>query len=91
MSLVKYRIILIYRFMMICYSLKMRFALFVKACLDTFWDHAFILFVFDTFGFLTPEVVDLLKRVQRVVHNNIISLISMNLVFRRLGFTIPKV
>jgi len=34
-----------------------------KACSDN--QHAFILFAFDTFGFLAPEVVNLLHRVQR--------------------------
>jgi len=32
--------------------------------------HAFILFAFDTFGFLAPTTVDRLHRVQRVMHNN---------------------
>ena len=32
-----------------------------KTCSDN--QHAFIPFVFDTFGFLAPEVVDLLHRV----------------------------
>jgi hypothetical protein len=34
-----------------------------KVCSDN--QYAFIPSVFDTFGFLEPEVVDLLKRVQR--------------------------
>lgn len=42
-----------------------------KACSDN--QHAFILFVFDTFGFLEPKVVDLLQRVQMVMHNNVAS------------------
>ena len=37
-----------------------------KVCYDN--QHAFILFAFETFGFLTPEVVDLLHKVQRVMH-----------------------
>ncbi|KAL4564082.1 hypothetical protein LXL04_028133 [Taraxacum kok-saghyz] len=37
-----------------------------KACLEN--QHVFIPFAFDTFGFLAPEAVDLLNRVQRVMH-----------------------
>ena len=37
-----------------------------KACSDN--QHAFIPFVFDTFDFLASKIVDLLYRVQRVVH-----------------------
>ncbi|KAJ0763899.1 putative exostosin [Helianthus annuus] len=42
-----------------------------KACLDN--QHVFIPFAFDTFGFLTPEAVDLLSRVQRVMHSNVMT------------------
>jgi hypothetical protein len=52
--------------------------------------HIFIQFAFDTFSFLAPEVVDLFKRVQRVMHNNIVSLRSLNVIFRRIGFAIQK-
>ncbi|MCI12108.1 ATPase family AAA domain-containing protein, partial [Trifolium medium] len=45
---------------------------------------------FDTFGFLAPEAVDLLRRVQRVMHSNIVSPRSMNVVFKRIGFAIQK-
>jgi len=37
-----------------------------KACSDN--QHAFIPFAFYTFGFLAPEAVDLLHRVQKVMH-----------------------
>nr|GEV26716.1 auxilin-like protein [Tanacetum cinerariifolium] len=37
-----------------------------KACIEN--RHVFIPFAFDTFGFLAPEVVALLNRVQRVMH-----------------------
>lgn len=43
--------------------------------------HAFILFVFDTFSFLISETVDLLHIVQRVIHDNVMSPKSMNVVF----------
>nr|ABD32510.1 hypothetical protein MtrDRAFT_AC147482g27v2 [Medicago truncatula] len=59
-----------------------------KACSDN--EHAFISFAFDTFGFLAPEVVDLLHRVQKVMHDNVMSPRSMNIVFTRIGFAIQK-
>jgi hypothetical protein len=40
--------------------------------------------------FLAPEAVDLLKRVQRVMHSNVMTPRSMDVVFRRLGFAIQK-
>ena len=53
--------------------------------------HAFIPFAFDTFGFLAPDVVDLLHRVQKVMHNNVMSPRSMNVVFTtRIDFAIQK-
>jgi len=59
-----------------------------KACSDN--QHAFIPFAFDTFGFLAPEVVGLLHRVQKVMHRNVMSPRSMNVVFMRIGFAIQK-
>ena len=59
-----------------------------KACSDN--QHVFIPFAFDTFGFLAPEAVDLLHRVQRVMHGNVVSPKSMNVVFTRIGFAIQK-
>jgi len=50
----------------------------------------FIPFAFDTFGFLAPEVVDLLRRVQKVMHNNVMSPRSMNVVVTRISFAIQK-
>jgi hypothetical protein len=47
-------------------------------------------FAFDTFGFLAPEAVDLLKRIQKFMHINVMSPTSMNVVFQRFGFTIQK-
>jgi hypothetical protein len=35
--------------------------------------HAFIPFAFDTFGFLAPDAVNILKRVQQVMHSNVVS------------------
>jgi hypothetical protein len=59
-----------------------------KACSDN--QHVFIPFAFDTFGFLAPEAVNLLKRIQKVMHSNVVSPKSMNVVFQRLGFAIQK-
>jgi len=49
--------------------------------------HVFITFDFDTFSFL-PEVVDFQHRVQRVMHSNVMSPRSMNVVFMMIGFAI---
>ncbi|MFS8022143.1 hypothetical protein Hanom_Chr16g01436061 [Helianthus anomalus] len=46
-----------------------------KTCLDN--QHVFIPFAFDTFDFLAPEAVDLLSRVQRVMHSNVMTPRSM--------------
>ncbi|KAK2413080.1 hypothetical protein QL285_035827 [Trifolium repens] len=59
-----------------------------KACSNN--QHVFIPFAFDTFGFLTPYVVNLLKIVQRVMHSNVVSPKCMNVIFQRLGFAIQK-
>ncbi|MFS7983854.1 hypothetical protein Hanom_Chr11g00979541 [Helianthus anomalus] len=59
-----------------------------KACLDK--QHVFIPFAFDTFSFLAPEAVDLLSRVQRVMHSNVMTPRSMDVVFKRLSFAIQK-
>ncbi|KAJ0884419.1 hypothetical protein HanPSC8_Chr10g0433491 [Helianthus annuus] len=45
---------------------------------------------FDTFGFLAPEAVDLLSRVQRVMHSNVMTPRSMDVVFKRFSFAIQK-
>jgi hypothetical protein len=59
-----------------------------KACSDN--QHVFIPFAFDTFGFLAPKVVDLLDRVQKVMHINVMSPKTMNVVFTRISFVIQK-
>jgi len=59
-----------------------------KACSDN--QHVFISFAFDTFGFLAPDTVDLLHRVQKVMHSNVTSPRSMNVVFTRISFAIQK-
>jgi hypothetical protein len=61
-------------------SNKFRF----NRCSDN--QHVFIPFAFDTFGFLALKAVDLLKRIQKVMHSNIMSHMSMNVVFQRLSF-----
>ena len=52
--------------------------------------HVFLPFAFDTFGFLAPDAVEILKRVQRVLHGNFVSPRSSDVVFRRIGFSIQK-
>lgn len=50
--------------------------------------HAFIPFVFDTFYFLAPVTVDLLHRIQRLMNSNVVSLKSINVIFKRNDFVI---
>ncbi|KAK2435305.1 hypothetical protein QL285_020378 [Trifolium repens] len=52
--------------------------------------HVFIHFAFDTFGFLAPEAVDVLKRVQRIMHSNVVSSRSQDVVFKKISFAIQK-
>jgi len=59
-----------------------------KTCSDN--QHAFIPFDFDTFGFLAPETVDLLHKVQKVMHINVMSPRSINVVFTMIGFVVQK-
>jgi len=59
-----------------------------KTCSDN--QYAFIPFAFDTFGFLAPVSVDLLHRVQKVMHSNVMSPRSMSVVFTRIVFVIQK-
>ncbi|GJU89220.1 putative reverse transcriptase domain-containing protein [Tanacetum coccineum] len=59
-----------------------------KACIEN--QHVFIPFAFDTFGFLAPEAVELLTRVQRVMNSNVMTPRSINVVFTRIGFAIQK-
>nr|GEX34219.1 uncharacterized mitochondrial protein AtMg00810-like [Tanacetum cinerariifolium] len=56
-----------------------------KACIEN--QHVFIPFAFDTFGFLAPKAVEILSRVQRVMHNNVMTSRSTDVVvfvYRRL-------
>ncbi|PWA80994.1 hypothetical protein CTI12_AA190310 [Artemisia annua] len=59
-----------------------------KACIEN--QHVFIPFAFDTFGFLAPEAVELLNRVQRVMNNNVMTHRSTDVVFKRVSFAIQK-
>jgi hypothetical protein len=47
-------------------------------------------FSFDIFGFLAPDVVDLLQRVQKIIQNNVVSSRSMDVIFKRIDFAIQK-
>jgi hypothetical protein len=70
------------------YFLDKKFIQSFKACFDH--QHAFILFAFDIFDFLPPEIVSLLQRVQNIINNNGVSPRAMNVVFKRIDFTIQK-
>ncbi|GJU97635.1 hypothetical protein Tco_1326906 [Tanacetum coccineum] len=59
-----------------------------KACIEN--QHVFIPFTFDIFGFLAPEAVELLSRVQWVMHNNVMIPRSTDMVFKRIDFAIQK-
>ncbi|GJS54469.1 hypothetical protein Tco_0627831 [Tanacetum coccineum] len=59
-----------------------------KTCFEN--QHVFIPFAFDTFGFLAPEAVKLLNRVQRVMNSNVMTPKSTNVVFHRIRFAIQK-
>jgi len=57
-----------------------------KAWFDN--QHVVITVAFDTFDCLAPKVVDLLLRVQRVMHSNVMSLRSINVMFTMIDFAI---
>nr|GEX03266.1 putative reverse transcriptase domain-containing protein [Tanacetum cinerariifolium] len=59
-----------------------------KACIRN--QHVFIPFAFDIFGFLAQEAMELLSRVQRIMHNNVMTPRSTDVVFKRIGFAIQK-
>jgi hypothetical protein len=48
------------------------------------------LLLWTLFGFLAPEAVNILKRVQKVMHSNVVSPRSQDIVFNRIGFAILK-
>lgn len=72
----------------LCTTASCKVAKHEKACLDN--QHIFIPFAFDTFGFLAPEAVELLGRIQRVMHSYVMTPRSINVVFKRLSFAIQK-
>jgi hypothetical protein len=43
-----------------------------------------------TFGFLAPETVSLLHRIQKIMNRNVVSLRAINVVFKKIGFAIQK-
>lgn len=45
-------------------------------------------FMFNTFDFLELEIVDIVQRVQRIIHKNVVSPSYMNVAFKRIGFVI---
>jgi hypothetical protein len=48
------------------------------------------IFPFLSIGFLAPEVVTLLHRIQKIMNINIVSPRAMNVLFKRIGFAIQK-
>lgn len=60
-----------------------------KLCVDN--QHVFKSFAFDTFDFLALEAVDLLQRVQMLVHNKVVSPRIMNIIFKKIDFSNQKV
>jgi hypothetical protein len=63
-------------------------AKYERACSNN--QHAFIPFAFDTFGFLAPDAMNILKRLQRVMHSIVVSHRSLDVVFKRIEFAIQK-
>ena len=59
-----------------------------NACFDN--QHIFISFAFDTFVFLAPKAVDILRKVQRVMYNNVMSPMFMNVVFTNINVVNQK-
>nr|GEW36508.1 putative reverse transcriptase domain-containing protein [Tanacetum cinerariifolium] len=59
-----------------------------KLCIEN--QHLFIPFAFDTFGFLAPEAVELLNRVQRVTHINFMTPRYTVIDFKRIDFAVQK-
>jgi hypothetical protein len=43
--------------------------------------HVFILFIFNIFNFLALEIVNLMKRIQKIMHINVVLPKFMNVVF----------
>lgn len=52
--------------------------------------HTLIHFVFDTFGFLALNDLELLNSVQQVMHNNVMTPKSMDVVSKIISFVIQK-
>nr|GEW95801.1 auxilin-like protein [Tanacetum cinerariifolium] len=59
-----------------------------KACIEN--QHVFIPFEFETFSFLSPEAIELLSRVQQVMHDNVMTPRSTNVVFNLLALQFNK-
>nr|GEZ58088.1 putative reverse transcriptase domain-containing protein [Tanacetum cinerariifolium] len=59
-----------------------------KACIKN--QQVFIPFAFDTFGFLPPKAVELLSRVQWVMRNNVMTLRSTDVIFKRMALQSKK-
>jgi hypothetical protein len=60
-----------------------------KTCFHN--QHVCIPFAFDIFGFLAPKAVSLLQRVQKIMNNNIVTSIAMNLFLKELILPFKKI
>jgi hypothetical protein len=49
-----------------------------------------IFFAFDTFSFLTLDAVDILKRVKKIMYSNVVSPMSIEILFKMINFVIQK-
>ncbi|KAL8232100.1 hypothetical protein R6Q57_001878 [Mikania cordata] len=71
-----------------CVNLTVKVAKHEKVCSKN--QHVFALFAFDTFGFLAPEAVNFLNRVQRFMNNNITTPRTQKNACSRIVFAIQK-
>lgn len=52
--------------------------------------HTLISFIFDTFNFITPQAMNILGRVQKLMQNHVMSFMSIDVIFKRILFVIKK-
>ncbi|GJY41681.1 hypothetical protein Tco_0428951 [Tanacetum coccineum] len=90
MSPVEYRIILKYRLMIPLFPVDAICHVCRKACLDSFGEHAVHCKELPGFKYRHDMAVELLSRVQWVMHNNVMTPRSTDVVFKRIGFVIQK-
>jgi hypothetical protein len=54
------------------------------------FDISFLNSILVNFDFLAPEVVDILKRVQGLMHSNVVSSKSLDVVFKMIDFILQS-